>query len=996
MVASRTFVAFDLETTGLSPRSDEVIEVGAVRFDEHLEVIDRLELLVDPGRPLPLAVQRLTGLRPDDLVGAPSPAEAIARFARFAEGADLVAHGASFDLAFCAAHAPDAFARRRVFDTLELARILLPTVPAHGLGQLSALFGLEHRRPHRAGSDADATRLLFGLLRSVAAALPGPVLDAMRRLVAGLDLALADFLLTLVPDGRPQPPPWTSPEVLSRRRSSSPDFRGATREASLDPPSAGAGHRATTATVGASPAGEHRPPTVVGEGGGAEGRAGRAATEGGGVSPPGVAISRRRGWLTEEVAQVLGPSGPFAADPAYELREAQVDMARAVSQTLERRRRLLVEAPTGLGKSLAYLVPLALWCRATGKRAVVATHTVPLQEQLAERDLPLVVERLGLPLRIANLKGRQHFLSLRRWERFLRRAPHSARGAGLDVLRFKLKILCWLAQTSTGDRAELRLGQREETLWRQVQSDADDCLGVACANWRTGACYMVAGRRAAEDADIVVTNHALLLADMERQGRALPPYDVLVVDEAHRLEEAATRLLGDELRASDVTTALDRLGEVCDAELHAALAAAREATVRLFGEVKGTIQQIQGTDTAANAMVAVPGQATEGVPRAAGLVRMARRACEALARAQRALEGRRGAEAVVADLLPQPELADEEMAAVAAVLEAARRTIERVLLAPRPDHVAWLALQAEQTELHEAPISVAGTLASRLFDPRDAVILTSATLAVGGRMDFVRARTGIGAQADELVVPSPFDYLSQALCVLAKDMPGYDDEGYEEALAEVVVDVARRLGGRTLVLFTSYAALRSTHSLISGRLARDGIAVLGQGLDGTRRQVLAGFLENRRTVLLGTTTFWEGVDIPGEALAAVVVAKLPFPVPTDPLLQARSATVRDPFVDLVLPMAVLRLRQGFGRLIRRGDDRGAVVLCDSRLATREYGPAFLDALPETRLVVTGRAPIGQLVADFVSGMGPAPRDATLVGSRLVDGNAERPEDAEER
>ena len=249
----------------------------------------------------------------------------------------------------------------------------------------------------------------------------------------------------------------------------------------------------------------------------------------------------------------------------------------------------------------------------------------------------------------------------------------------------------------------------------------------------------------------------------------------------------------------------------------------------------------------------------------------------------------------------------------------------------------------------------------------DAAVLTSATLSVGGSFDHLRHRLGLGAEGEELVVSSPFDFLTQALTVLPEGIPGHDDPEYDAALQGLVGDIGRRLGGRTLVLFTGYGPLRRLHGPLKRRLEPHGIAVLGQGLDGTRRQLLGSFLANRRTVLLGTSTFWEGVDVPGDALSCVVIAKLPFPVPTDPLVQARTSGMGDAFRDHALPVAALRLRQGFGRLIRRAGDRGAVVLCDPRIATREYGQAFLAALPPTRVARPALHATGRLVEDFVAG-----------------------------
>ena len=908
MVSAADFVAFDLETTGLSPKSDRVIEIGAVRFGAGMAERDRFEMLVDPGMPIPLAVQRLTGLSDRDVRGAPSPQEAMAQFAEFCDGARLVAHGGMFDMAFCAALVPQAFgASRVVFDTLDLARILLPVAVSHSLPLLSEELEITHDRPHRALSDAEATWLLFRHLVDAADAMPEALLMALRRVAGEAPGALDDFFGGIV-----------------------------------------AGTRPAVATNGVSrvrPAGAAEP------------------------APPSREFAPANQPLPDVVAALLGPDGPVARRiAAYEYRDAQVQMARAVAQTLERGGRLMVEAGTGVGKSLAYLLPVALWSQRTGRRAVVATHTITLQEQLADRDLQALREFLPAPPQTAVLKGRQHYISLRRWERFLATPSRGVHGAvDLDVVRFKLKLLCWLAETQTGDRSELRLAGNDDQLWQRVQSESEDCLGAACANWRDARCFMVAARRSALEADLVVTNHALLLADAEREGQVLGAYSALVVDEAHHLEESATKQLGATLRAVDVLSVLDRLGGPSDADtpLTIALAQAREATQRVFGDVKGFLIEHFGTDSAANATLGLHDQLRQDERFQATLHRAAWHALRVYRAAATALIDARGTQPFQVGLFPQPDRLDDEMSLAAQALGDAAGIVERVLLQPAPGRVAWLELRAEQAELHEAPIDVAEMLRATVFERVDTGVLTSATLAVAGSFDYVRSRTGIGAQAEELLLDSPFDFLAQALTVLPTGIPPYDDPAYDQALTDLVADVAVRLRGRMLVLFTGYSPLKRVHGLLLSRMANVGLAVLGQGLDGTRRQVLASFLKNPQTVLLGTSTFWEGIDIPGDALSCVVIAKLPFPVPTDPLVQARAALVAEPFAQLFLPEAVLRLKQGFGRLIRHGEDRGAVVLCDSRLATREYGPAFIAALPRAAVARVPVGETGRTVEDFV-------------------------------
>jgi DNA polymerase III subunit epsilon len=638
-------------------------------------------------------------------------------------------------------------------------------------------------------------------------------------------------------------------------------------------------------------------------------------------------------------------------------------MTRAVGQALDRRRRALVEAGTGVGKSRAYLAPLLLWARVEGRRAVVATHTVNLQEQLVDREVPVLREAIDDAPEVVLLKGRNHYISLRRWERFLA----SGAAGDRDRLHFMLKVLVWLAGTSTGDRSELHLTGAEEQCWRWIASDAEDCLGSLCANWGSRRCHMVAARQRAADAPIVVTNHALLLSAAEPQSQVLPEYQALVVDEAHHLEAAATQQLGTAVAAADLWLILDRLPVTSESAAGTAVARCREAGHRLFGDIKGFVGRWLG-GAPGNVRIGLDDQlratAEFGV-----VLRSARHAAGVLESAARTLADN-ASSAVQAALLPQPDRADDELGLAAASLSLMAARIERILCAPVAGTVGWLELRGEQAEIHEAPVSVAEAVQERLLEPRDTVVLTSATLTVGGSFQFVRSRLGVGDAAEELSLASPFDYLRQALCVVPEAIPPYDEPAHEHAVSRLVAGVAERFEGRTLVLFTSYGPLRRVQALVRDRLEHRGIAVLGQGIDGTRRQILRSFLEDPRTVLLGTSSFWEGVDIPSERLRCVIIDKLPFAVPTDPLVRARTQGLRDAFGQYVLPLAVLRLRQGFGRLIRSHADRGAVILCDERLNSREYGDVFLRALPPAAIARPPLDDIPAVVEAFVRGTEP--------------------------
>ena len=913
-------VSFDLETTGLSPKSERVIEVGAVRFGLDGQVRAELDLLVDPGIAVPLPVQRLTGITDSMLAGQPSPIEAMAQLAGFCEGAELVGHGAAFDLQFCAGLLPAVFGRREAIDTLELARILLPIASSHNLGALARQLGLSHDRPHRALSDAQATADLFHLLLVEAATLRPATFAAMHRVAAQAETPLGRFF-----------------DLAEAERRAHPTEGATTRP------------RETGPHVGADGAPPPAPPEE-------------------GAPPPAARAELLSGDLANAAARMIGPEGVLSERPGYEYREAQVQMARAVAQSLERGGRLLVEAGTGVGKTLGYLAPLALWVERGGGRAVIATHTITLQEQLVGGDLPGLQPLLPRPIRWAMLKGRGHYISLRRFRRHLRRDDAGPHGPDLDAIRFKLKLLRWLDLTRTGDRAELHLTAAERELWRAVESTGDDCLGSACANWASGACHMVAARRAAAAAELVVTNHALLLSDEPTEGRLLGDYAALVVDEAHHLEESATRVAGHRLRGTDVALTVERLPGITAPSLAAALESCRDAAQRLFGDVKGLlVERLGGGGGAPTGSVSVTDELL-AEPQLQPLARSARHAITTLRRAAELLRSA-GPGSLESDLLPQPDRGEEELGLAATALEGSAAAIDDILLDRRPGHVAWMELRAEQAELRDAPVSAGAELGSGLLDMARTVVLTSATLAIAGDFGFVRERLGLGARTAELALASPFDYLAQSLCVLVTDIPPYDDPEYELALAAITGEIGRRLGGRTLGLFTGYGALRRIRDLVARRLAGSQIAVVGQGLDGTRRQLLASFLENPRTVLLGTASFWEGIDIPGDALQCVIIAKLPFAVPSDPLVRARTAELHDPFGGYVLPEAVIRLRQGFGRLIRSGTDRGVVVIADSRLRSRDYATRFLEALPPAAVAREPVSGVGSRVAGFVASRG---------------------------
>ncbi len=639
------------------------------------------------------------------------------------------------------------------------------------------------------------------------------------------------------------------------------------------------------------------------------------------------------------VAALLGPEGPLAgALPGYEHREPQVQMLLAVAQIQARGGSLLVEAGTGTGKSLAYLVPSIARAVRHGERVVVSTDTHTLQEQLMGKDLPGLREWLPWDFKACLLKGRSNYVSLRRWRRYLGEPCQDS-----DDLRFKLKVLVWLHSTESGDRSELRLHGREEVFWARIASDPMDCVGIHCTK---EDCYVHRARAEAEAADLVVVNHALLLADAEIGGGLLPEFDHLVIDEAHHLEDAATRGLRQEVDGPGLQALLERLGGGAQAGLLAELR--RQPYLGASDEAFAE---------AAPLTLAAAGRVRElfasAVSWVASRLNDSERREESL-RLTPPLREDEGWERVRLE----GENATTSLAALDAVLRRAVGGAREWLGGSEPDQ-SVRELEIIRGRLHGA----ATLLGEALLEP-DPNRVYWFTLATRSENLVLRAAP-IGPQAEELILPSPFDFLHQALVCLPTDLPAPEHEDFDLGVEQIVAAIARRVGGRTLVLFTSHRQLRDVHAALKQRVDLDDVLILAQGIDGQRRPLLKAFEEAERPLLLGTSSFWEGIDVPGERLSCVIMVRLPFPVPTDPVYAARAERVRDGFAQLALPQAALRLKQGFGRLIRRSSDRGAVVSLDNRILGRDYGKAFLDVLPPASRFVGPSEEISERVGDWL-------------------------------
>lgn len=645
------------------------------------------------------------------------------------------------------------------------------------------------------------------------------------------------------------------------------------------------------------------------------------------------------------------------AMPGYEDRPEQREMARAVDRTFEDGGVLVVEAGTGIGKSLAYLVP-SIQYAAKGERTIVSTYTLPLQEQLVRKDLPALQDALGTDVPVAILKGRSHYLCPRRWQIF--RGAVATR----DEVRLALKVLIWRITTESGDRAELNLMGGESQLWPRISADDESCDGSRCSRV-AGGCYLQRARERAANAAIVVVNHALLLYDARMRSTLLPAAEHVVVDEAHHLEDVAADVFGYRLEEHRVRRDLDRVGRS-----PLVIAALKDERVEIAEGVRAEIERCRAAadETFALLGAVLPTAGADEKLRITAALRAsddrwlavelaAERFADALAGTVGASD-RLGARAA-----PEEEDMRDELAGGALEVSGNRTAIARGIHDPRAGDIVWLTVDpaSGSTSLFVAPGHVGSLVRRALVERYDSVVMTSATLAVAGSLDFTIERFGISDVAATLILGSPFDHASQASLVVANDIAYPHEQSFAGEVAGVVGEIARALGGRTLVLFTSHAAMREVSALLDP-LESEGLAVLTQGLGGSRRSIVERFTQGG-AVLLGTQSFWEGVDLPGDLLLCVVIVKLPFAVPDDPLVAGRSERYEDPFREFQVPQAALRLRQGFGRLIRSKTDRGAVVLLDRRVLEREYGPTFLSSLPDVRVRRAPASSVPALVAD---------------------------------
>ncbi len=907
-----SIVSIDIETTGLDENRDAIIEVAAVKFSNR-RVEDEFSVLINPGKHIPEFITGLTGIDDKMVRDAPRLRDIAHELTAFVGDSPILGHNVKFDIGFL--RKAGLFPFHQTIDTYELASALMPTASRYNLGALGQQLSIPLPATHRALDDARVTQAAYVRLLDMAKELPFETLQEIVELGGSVDWDAG----------------WVFEQALRMR-----------------------------AKDGIQPKATHRPQPKL-----KPDSASRAF-------PPVERNEEPVGINPEEAASVLEYGGPFSQYfEAYEQRPQQVDMLKAVANALSHGNHLIVEAGTGVGKSFAYLVPAALFATQNNTRVVVSTNTINLQDQLIKKDIPDLKAALNLDVRAAVMKGRGNYLCPRKTD-YLR--SHGATNA--NEMRVLAKILVWQLNNDSGDRNELNLtGPTEREIWARLSAEDDNCTAETCAGRMGGRCPFHRAKQAAQAAHLLIVNHALLLADVSTGSKVLPEYDYVIVDEAHHMESAVTSALSFRLTENDLDRMMKELGGssagilgrmltethqlIMPSDFGLLQQGAKRATDQAF-RVEQLTQQFFRT---LSDFIAIQ---REGQPVSNYSWQMR------ITPAARSLAGWDDVEItwsqvsetmglllkslddiykMLADFYADGhDTVEDTMGTMSSLI---RRMTEATTAAsgmihkPSNELIYWVEVnpRGERLSLNAAPLRVGPLVEKHLWLQKSSVIMASATLTTHGEFRYL-CNTLAANEVNTLALGSPFDYESSALLYVANDIPEPNAQGYQQALDRAIIATAKATGGRMLVLFTSYAALKKTSQAITGALGREDIYVFEQGEGASPNALLESFKSTDRAVLLGTRSFWEGVDVPGDSLSIVVITKLPFDVPSDPIIAARSELYEDSFNEYYLPESILKFRQGFGRLIRTASDHGVVAIFDRRVLTKQYGRLFLESLPQ--------------------------------------------------
>ncbi|ULT55454.1 ATP-dependent DNA helicase DinG [Neobacillus drentensis] len=908
------FVVIDLETTGNTPKKgDKIIQFAAVVI-ENGKITEQFSSLINPQKPIPVFIEELTGINNEMVKDAPLFTEITEKVQSLLEGAYFVAHNVLFDLSFLQEELLQAGSGGfygSVLDTVEMARILYPTADSYKLSDLAEKENLSHDRPHQADSDALVTAELFLILLRRLSLLPAITVKQLTHLSGGLKSDLQLFL----------------------------EEMGDTFEKS-----------ALLDSI-----------EIIND----------------------IALKKDSIEKEIEILEKEKVKYPESDDEKVELiqnsimsfvkRAGQFKMMDTVYQSLQLSRHTLIEAGTGVGKSLGYLLPLAYFAKQNNQPIIVSTHTIQLQEQLLNKDIPLLTNILPFEIEAVLLKGRNHYLNLEKFHQTL-----MDENDNYDTTLTKMQILVWLTETMTGDRDELNLSSGGQFYWNKIREEQTSLYEDK--GWQDRDFYQKA-KRNAQSADIIITNHSLLLNDIKSGGSILPASEYVVIDEAHHLEKVASRYFGYTLDYLSARLLFSQFGTYEQKQLFydmeqltSRLPASGTKLVTTF-ELNQLVLDVHyeldeffklmalyaKTKTANKKginRIKVRYNSTDSGRERKALVHSAERLSFLLKDLINEIDSRLNWLKAEKNTLSIPQLHQvEDVSGFIAKLDEFRTILISCFIKDSME-VKWIEMDTRSpqniTTFLAQPATVAVHLKEKFFQTKKAVVLTSATLSVNHSFDYIMRELGLEANATgQVSIPSPFVYKNQVQLLIPDDLPEINSVSLEEyviSITEHIITIAEATKGRLLILFTAFDMLKKTYELIKESGFLNEYVLMAQGISsGSRSRLTRNFQRYEKAILLGTSSFWEGVDIPGEDLSCLVIVRLPFSPPDEPLTEAKCQLIvqqgRNAFSDYSLPEAILRFKQGFGRLIRTETDRGVIIVFDRRIITTQYGKAFLKSIP---------------------------------------------------
>lgn len=900
------WVFLDLETTGFNHQTDKIIEIAAVSRTKDGKR-DVFSHLVNPGLPIPPHITRLTGIDNELVKDAEFFDSLREPLLKFLDNKIIVAHNASFDLSFL----QGAFGYpllNQSLDTIELAKIVYYNLSSYSLQYLVRYLGQKNNPNHRALDDTLALEELFILLISELDKMPLGVLEDITHCLEDEDKGLTIVFQHAL---RERVKNYSFAEKLPSRKEDTNNSK-----------------KALNIT-----------------------------------------------WDPAQIVKLFEPKGSLAQGiEAYQKRSEQISMTKAVAKALGSERHLIVEAGTGVGKTLAYLVPSIYWSLSQNEKVVIATHTIALQEQIIKSDIKFLEKYLGFPFKTAVLKGRNNYLCLQRWKS----AKENIKAMSWPEKQLMSRVSHWLHNNTGGDKDSLSLREWELDFFYQLASSAETCFASKCTYYRE--CFYQKARQKAQQADLIIVNHSLLVSDLKVGDAILPRYQYLIVDEAHHLEEEGIRQFSEILSLKDLQRRIFLLLKRRDGLRHSGLLnfwknrfsgqrGADETFAReLLENIKSAkscggriLDKIEELLLTAKNSVPESARIHEGTKNAAWWINMELLfnnlmvEISELAGVLNGIIRMINVKIEIEDSDSNEESNFRDLRVIFAQLETEYNLGRRYFIDESPDSVHWLENDTIKGDLRliVTPLGIGKYFDEFLFSSRKSAVLTSATLSINGGFDFLIDQLGVSADlVDTLQIPSPFCYDEQSYLLVDTSLPDpakISEETYSLALVEALTSLLTATGGNTLVLFTSKRQMRYVFDALWESLHNQGMELFADGINGSRHNLVNELKDNSRAVVFGTNTFWEGIDLPGSSLTAVIMVKLPFQPPTLPLVEARIERLKtegkDGFSQYSLPQAVLRFKQGYGRLIRTSSDCGVVVVLDSRVVNKRYGKTFIKSLP---------------------------------------------------